>query len=244
MPSLSPPLVEIQSVSKKYPGSQVFTDLNLAITAGQIIAVLGPNGAGKTTLLRMLAGLATPDSGKICVAGEKLAFERLDLRRRISFLPDFPPLIATATMIENIAMSLHLWEKDRPGIEDAVAEWIEEFGMGKLCRSPVGAFSRGQSYKAALLGLLAVDADLWLLDEPFASGMDPQGIGAFKKHARAAATRGKTILYSTQIIEIAEVFCDQLLIFGDGGMLAFDTPAKLRRDGSFEQLFQPLRSPA
>jgi ABC-2 type transport system ATP-binding protein len=115
--------------------------------------------------------------------------------------------------------------------------------MSKLCRAPIGTFSRGQLYKAAVLGLLAVDPDIWLVDEPFASGMDPQGILGFKRHAREAAARGKTILYSTQIIEIAEEFCDQLLILDEHGVRAFDRPENLRQNGSLESRFRAQQGP-
>jgi ABC-type multidrug transport system ATPase subunit len=106
--------LELRQVAKKYPGSQIFDDLNLRIEPGQIIAILGANGAGKTTLLRLLAGLLTPDQGEIYVTDELLNFARLDLRRKIYFLPDFPPLIGHQTILESIAMVLHLWQKDRP----------------------------------------------------------------------------------------------------------------------------------
>ena len=88
--------------------------------------------------------------------------------------------------------------------------------------SPIKLLSRGQIYKANLVGFLAVDPELWLIDEPFASGMDPQGLNAFKKHIRDAVERGKTVIYTTQLLEIAERFADRLCIISQGRIHAFD----------------------
>jgi ABC-type multidrug transport system ATPase subunit len=148
--------------------------------------------------------------------------------------------------LRHIAMVLHLYGADGDGVEKRVLELLEEFDLLPFCDGPVGKLSRGQLYKAGLTALLAVDPELWLLDEPFASGMDPLGISAFKKHARTAAQRGRTILYTTQILDLAEHFSDRVCLLHHGEVRAFDTLAKLRQQtrgtgGVLEGLFQQLR---
>jgi ABC-type multidrug transport system ATPase subunit len=110
----------------------------------------------------------------------------------------------------------------------------------------VGSLSRGQAYKAALVAMLAADREVWLLDEPFSSGMDPHGIDAFKRYARAAAERGRTILYSTQLLDVAERFSDRVCVINHGAVHAFDTLEGLRgkacdKGNVLAEIFQQLR---
>src|SRR6185437_12733835 len=106
--------------------------------------------------------------------------------------------------------------------------------------------SRGQRYKAALVALLTVDCEVWLLDEPFASGMDPNGISAFKRRAREGAARGRTIIYSTQILDAAERFSDRICVIHRGQIRAFMPTAELRSDrlsstSALDDIFSQLR---
>ncbi len=110
----------------------------------------------------------------------------------------------------------------------------------------MNTLSRGQAYKAALATMIAADREVWLMDEPFASGMDPHGIDAFKRHAREAATRGRTILYSTQLLDVAERFSDRVCVVHRGEIRAFDTLNRLReqaqdKNNVLEEMFRQLR---
>jgi ABC-type multidrug transport system ATPase subunit len=142
-------------------------------------------------------------------------------------------------------MIVRLYDADRPGIEERLISLLKDFDLLSAAEMPLQNLSRGQAYKAALVGMIAVNADLWLLDEPFASGMDPHGINAFKKHARDAAKAGKTILYSTQILEVVERFSDRVCILDHGEMRAFDTVSILNNGGStgngLQSVFEELR---
>jgi ABC-type multidrug transport system ATPase subunit len=207
---------------------------------------LGPNGAGKTTLLRCLAGITAPDKGAVYFDDQEFRRDRLDLRRRLHFLPDFPFHFFDQSAIRNIAIVLRLFEADGDGAEDRVLELLRDFDLLPLALRPVSSLSRGQSYKAGLVGLLAADRELLLLDEPFASGMDPHGIDAFKRHARAAAGRGRTILYSTQLLDVAERFSDRVCVIHQGEIRAYDTLERLRdkakdKGNVLEEMFRNLR---
>ena len=149
-------------------------------------------------------------------------------------------------MIQHIGMVLRLHQADGPGIEEKVIELLVELDLLALADRPFESLSRGQRYKGALAAMMAVDPEVWLLDEPFASGMDPHGISSFKRQSREAAARGRTIIYSTQILDAAERFSDRVCIIYRGTMVAFDSVANLR-DGSLpnedvlESIFELLR---
>jgi len=125
-------------------------------------------------------------------------------------------------------------------------ELLGDFDLLPLSLRPVNSLSRGQAYKTALVALIAAQRELWLLDEPFASGMDPHGIEAFKRHTRAAAARGTTIFYSTQLLDVAERFSDRVCVIHKGEVRAFDSLARLReraqdKDNVLAELFRQLR---
>ena len=241
--------IELRGVLKSYRSVRALDHVSLEIEPGQIISLLGPNGAGKTTLLRCLAGLAAPDEGAVYFDDEEFRRDRTDLRRRLHVLPDIPFHIRHESVLRNIAIVMHLFDADTPGNEARVLELLREFDLLPLALRPVFSLSRGQAYKAALVSMLAIDREVWLLDEPFASGMDPHGIDAFKKHAREAAARGRTILYSTQLLDVAGRFSDRVCVIHKGEIRAFDTLERLRerahdKDNVLEEIFQQLREGA
>jgi ABC-type multidrug transport system ATPase subunit len=169
------------------------------------------------------------------------------LRRRFYFLPDFPFLFGDRTVLQHLGIVLRIYGVNRPGVEETALELLRDFDLLPLAQKPLGTLSRGQLYKAGLVMLMAVDPEVWLLDEPFASGMDPHGIDAFKRRAREAAGRGRTVLFSTQLLEIAERFADRACIIHRGELRACETIATLRSRaagdaGALEQIFRELRA--
>lgn len=236
--------IELRAVSKSYGKVRALDRASLEINPGQIISILGANGAGKTTLLRCLAGVASPDSGDLVFDDEPFSRDRLDLRRRFAFLPDFPVLFYEMPVLRHIGMMLRLYGVETPGIEDRVLELLKEFDIFAVAEHPIHTLSRGQIYKTALVGLIAVNPEVWMLDEPFASGMDPHGINSFKRAAREAAAQGRTIIYSTQILEVVEKFSDKVCILHHGEVRAFDSVALLENNGqsgTLEEIFHQLR---
>lgn len=238
--------IEFRGVLKSYGSVRALDHVSLLIEPGQIVSLLGPNGAGKTTLIRCIAGIAAPDKGEVYLDDQEFRRDRLDLRRRMHLLPDFPFHFWDQSVVRNIAIVLRLFEADDDGAEERVLELLRDFDLLPLALRPVNSLSRGQAYKAALVAMLAANPEVWLLDEPFASGMDPHGIDAFKRCARAAAGRGRTILYSTQLLDVAERFSDRVCVIHKGEVRAFDTLERLRerakdKDNVLEEMFRQLR---
>lgn len=241
--------IELQEVTKKFKSQPALDAVSLTITPGQILALLGPNGAGKTTLLRCLAGITAPDAGQMLFDGEKYVRGRTDFRRRFLFLPDIPPVFEEWSLLQHLGMTLRLYGVAEKGLEDRVLELLRDFDLLPMANAPFATLSRGQRFKGVLVTLMAVDPEVWLLDEPFASGMDPHGINVFKRRAREAATRGRTIIYSTQILDAAERFSDRICVIHRGEVRAFTPTAELRKQGNgdtsaLDDLFSQLREEA
>jgi len=236
--------IELRAVSKSYGKSRALDRASLEIGAGQIVAILGANGAGKTTLLRCLAGIAAPDAGSIVYNDEPFQRDNLELRRQLFFLPDFPVVFYEMSILRHIGMVLRVYERQEQGVEARVLQLLKDFDLFTVAENPLNTLSRGQVYKAALVALIAVNPEVWLLDEPFASGMDPHGINTLKRYAREAVGQGRTIIYSTQILEIVEKFSHKVCILHQGEVRAFDSVTLLEnagQGGGLEDIFRSLR---
>jgi len=225
----------IRNLTKSYGATSVLRDLSLELAPGQIVALVGANGVGKTTLLRCLAGIAGLDAGEIRYDGELFCRDRIDLRRRFAFLPEVPYYYAEMTILRHIGMVLGAYGTDTSGIEERIVDLLRGFDLLPLAECPMCTLSRGQLYKAALAAVLAVDPELRLLDEPFASGMDPRGLALLRDEDRSAAGRGRTVVYSTQILEVAERFADRICILHEGRIHGFGTMDELRGQAGAEK---------
>ena len=238
--------ISIRNVGKRFGQVTALDDVSLDLAPGEIVAVLGANGAGKTTLLRAMSGIVAPNRGEMRYDENLFRRDRLDLRRRFCFLPDFPEVSSGMTVLEHIGMVVQLYEAQDSGIEPRILALLRDYDLLPLIDSPFSTLSRGQVYKAALVALLAVDPEVWMFDEPFASGIDPPGIAAFRRHVRAAAGRQRTIIYTTQILELAEQFSDHVCVLDKGRVIALDTMDRVRQSMSpgspLERLLAASRS--
>ncbi|GAA5481144.1 ABC transporter ATP-binding protein [Haloferula sargassicola] len=234
--------VRVEGLVKAYGRKPALSGLDLRLGGG-LVCLIGLNGAGKSTLLGCLAGLLVPTAGQVRFDGARFSMDDLALRRRIAWLPDQPFAYAEHKVIEHIAMVVRAYQVEvDAAVEARLLGWLEEFGMLELAEERMGQLSRGQHYKAGLIAQMAVAPELWLLDEPFASGMDPRGLAAFRREARARVQAGGTVVYSTQILEIAARFCDRMLVLDGGKLVADLTKADLEAmpetgPGSLEERF-------
>ncbi|MFT6617248.1 MAG: ATP-binding cassette domain-containing protein [Verrucomicrobiia bacterium] len=225
--------VELRGLSKRFDKMDALADVSVEFEPGKLVAVLGLNGAGKSTLLRCMAAIAGPSSGGVYYDDELLLRDRLDLRRRFFFLPDVPYQFEGYSVLRNISITLRLFEADRAGVEDTVLQLLKDLDLVPHAKTAVQELSRGQIYKTGLASLLAVNPDLWLLDEPFSAGMDPQGMGVFRKHARAAAASGRTIIFTTQLLDVAVKFADLICVLHEGKIRLFESVESLRETREF-----------
>ena len=230
-----------ENLTKRYGWVKALDALSWEAKPGQIVAVLGSNGAGKTTLLNALSGSILPDSGQVFINGEPFTPDREDLRRRLAFIPDVPPVMPFWSPLRFIGTLVRLYGAAPAGIEERVFDLLEKLDLLGVAQWKFSQLSRGQAYKAVLAGFIAADPEIWLVDEPFASGMDPRGLNCFKEHARSAARRGRIIIFTTQIIEVAEQVADRICVLDQGRIRAFEESARLRQDSALQHLLTQLR---
>lgn len=236
--------IQLANVSKIYGTKPALSKINLEFAPGQIVAVVGVNGAGKSTLLHIMGGLLAPTSGMVRYDGIPLQRRRIDLRKRFHLLPDFPIFFTGNTVLAHLAMMLELYEKDSPETRERVAELLEAFELLPHVRSSMNQLSRGQIYKVALLGMIVVEPELWMLDEPLASGMDPRGLRILREEVQRAAQNGATVLFSSQILASAEQMATHVLVIHQAEVKMFAPLDKLREESSdkpdLERIFTDL----
>lgn len=215
------PTIALEGIWKRYGRQEILSGVNWQAQGGELVALMGVNGAGKTTLLRIMAGLVGPESGDVLIDGKKMTRDEVALRQQFYFLGDEPSLFPEHSPIVNLGIMAKLWNLERPGYEKIAAEWMDRFGILALREKPVSLLSRGQRYKVALTILATLRPPIWLMDEPFASGMDAQGLRTLRQLIREAVSDDIVVIFSTQLIEMVRSFANRVTVI-QGGVVLHD----------------------
>ena len=223
---MNTPALRISGLAKSFD-KPVIAGLDLEVAAGQLYALLGPNGAGKTTTLRMVTGLSEPDTGRIEIYGIDTRDDPLSAKAITAWLPDEAMLYDKLSPSEYLAFIAGLWRMD-PASAVAEAErllhWLDLWDeRDTRCEG----FSRGMKQKVALAAALIHDPRLLILDEPL-TGLDAAMARAVKDALREQVNRGKTVIVTTHILEVAERMADRIGIIAGGRLLAEGTLDELR----------------
>lgn len=235
-------MIEFQDVSKTYGATQALKNLKLSIPEGQIVGLIGHNGAGKSTTIKSLVSVINPTSGKILVDGLDLASHRLRIKQKIGYVADSPDLFLRLTAQEFwdlVAASYGMTSKDYEG---RLVDLLKLFDFTSHRYEVIETFSHGMRQKVFVIGALLSDPDIWVLDEPM-TGLDPQAAFDLKQLMRAHADKGKTVLFSTHVLEVAEQICDRLAILKKGELIFYGTVAELKAehpDQSLEAIYLNL----
>ena len=205
-------ILSLNGVTKRYSGKAAVSGFDLAVKSGQITGFLGPNGAGKTTTLRMALGILKPDAGKIRLFGRTPNAATL---QRVGFLPEERGIYKKMKADDVIIFFGRMKGMSMPAARRAAREGLERFGLGDERRKKIKEMSKGMAQKVQIIATLAHDPEFIILDEPF-SGLDPVNQKMLEEMIRAEADRGKTILFSTHVMEHAERLCDQIVLISNG----------------------------
>jgi ABC-2 type transport system ATP-binding protein len=212
--------VEIRHVSKRYTGYTAVRDFSLTVPAGTVYALLGPNGAGKTTTIRMILNIIAPDSGSVAVLGRPAGDSGLS--DRLGYLPEERGLYRKMQVRRVLRFLAALKGVPAAEADRRIDRWLDRLALRTDERdwgvARVEELSRGMQQKVQFIGALLHDPDLVILDEPF-SGLDPVNAQALKDTVLELRSRGKTVIFSTHVIENAESMCDAVCIIAHGTKL-------------------------
>ncbi len=215
----------IENVHKSFGNKKAVQNLSLAIPEGAIYGFLGPNGAGKTTTIRMIMSILKPDAGTITLLG---SHDTGHVKHRLGYLPEEKGLYKKMKAREIIAYFGRLKGMNR---SDAVARadrMLDQYGLGDAKHERCDALSKGMGQKVQILATLLHDPDFVILDEPF-SGLDPINVELVRQLILDLKSAGKTVIFSTHIMEQAESLCDYVTLINHGIKLLDGTVAEVKQ---------------
>jgi ABC-2 type transport system ATP-binding protein len=202
--------VRIEQVSKRFGAHLAVNELSLTVPTGCIYGFIGPNGSGKTTTLRMTMRILHPDSGFIEVLGERALVAAND---RVGYLPEERGLYKQMRVGQ--ALAFHASLKGMTNSRQAIGDWLERMGLTKWRREPIAALSKGMAQKVQFIATVLFEPDLVILDEPF-SGLDPVNMVVLRDAILDLKKSGKTVIFSTHDMAVAETMCDFLFMIYRG----------------------------
>ncbi len=202
------PTVSIDHISKSFGEFTAVNDLSLAVRPGRIYGLLGPNGAGKTTTIRMIVNITAPDSGRIEVFGKQVTPE---LQDRIGYLPEERGLYKKMKVGDQLKFFAALKNVAGKEADQCVDIWLARLQLTEWKAKKASELSKGMQQKIQFIAAIIHEPDLVILDEPF-SGLDPVNVEVLKEIILGLKTAGKTIIFSTHQMEVAEKICDDICL--------------------------------
>lgn len=222
------PIIQIQSLSKKYKDADAFSlnDLTLTINEGQIFGLLGPNGAGKTTLISMLCGLIKPTSGSFTINNLMYAENALAIKKLIGVVPQEYALYPTLTARENLLYFGSMYGLKGATLKAKVNESLDFLGLLKFADKRVETFSGGMKRRVNLIAGILHNPKVLFLDEPTV-GVDVQSKNAIIDYLKQLNNSGTTIIYTSHHLSEAQDFCTDIAIIDRGTIYVQGTPKSL-----------------
>ncbi len=204
--------LQLEHIRKQYDGKVAVADLSLSVPKGSMFGIIGPNGAGKTTTIRMIMNIVPPDSGTIRLDGQPVG---ADFKDRVGYLPEERGLYKKMTLSEVIIYMAELKGMSASRAKAAIAPWLERLELTAYRDRKVEELSKGMQQKLQFITTIAHEPEIIILDELF-SGLDPLNVELMKGILLDLKRQGKTILFSTHVMEQAEKLCDHLCMISQG----------------------------
>ncbi len=198
--------VRLSGVTKSFGAHTAVSEFDLDIPRGTILGLLGPNGSGKTTTIRMIMAILLPDAGSVELLG---GYPDMKRRSRVGYLPEERGVYPKMKVIEQLVFLGELRGLLRKDAHRRAAAWLDRLGLKDWAAKKVQDLSKGMQQKVQFIGTILHDPDLLILDEPF-SGLDPINQDVLESIVREERARGKTILFSTHLMEQAERLCERV----------------------------------
>src|SRR6201992_1042753 len=217
--------LELREVRKRYGDFVAVAGISLSVPSGVIFGLLGPNGAGKTTTLRMIMDILAPDSGEVLLFGRQ---RQTDDLQRIRYLPEERALYRKMTVVDQLLFLGEIHGLKRRQALPLIQRWLERVELAEWGQRKVEELSKGMQQKVQLIGTVLHQPDILVLDEPF-SGLDPINQGLFKTLLEEYRQQGKTLVFSTHGMEVAEKMCDHIGLISHGRLVLHGELKEIKR---------------
>lgn len=237
-------MLEISHVSMAYANGKVkaVDDLSLSLKAGEIFGFLGANGAGKTTTIKMLTGILPVKSGIISICGHDITKDPINAKRSFGFVPDSPIIFDKYTGREYIDFLGDIYGVSADERARVTDDLLKRFALEDAFDKRISGYSHGMKQKIAIIGALIHSPSLWVLDEPM-MGLDPTSAFALKELMKEHRDAGKTVFFSTHVLDVAEKICDRVAIINKGKLVLCGDTDEIRAakgNESLEEVFMSV----
>lgn len=242
MENLQEPVIQIRDLRKSYSGKAVLKGVNLTINRGQIIGYIGPNGSGKSTTVKIMLGLIDDYEGEVRIYGDDIRTSGVSYKKKIGYVPEIAELYDSLTAREYLLFIGQLYGLTEEVIERKALQLLDIFMIESAYSARISSFSKGMKQKLMLVASLIHNPDILFLDEPL-SGLDANSVIVVKEILSKLASEGKTIFYSSHIMEVVEKISSRILLLNNGEIVAdgsFKELTEQNSNGTLEQIFNEL----
>lgn len=234
-------MIEIKNVTKKYGENIALSEVTFNVNDGEIFGFIGHNGAGKTTLIKAIVGIHEFDEGEVLINGKSIKINSIECKKQIAYVPDNPELYENMKAIDFINFICDMYEVNLEERTKNINKYAKLFEIDNNLNELISSFSHGMKQKVALISALAHNPKILIMDEPFV-GLDPKAVYDVKEIMNEMIKEGKTIFFSTHILDVAEKLCSRVAIIKKGKILKVGNMDEVKGDKSLENVFLELES--
>lgn len=234
-------VLRLEHLSKRFGNKEVLKDINFSVNSGEIIGYIGSNGAGKSTTIKIILGLIDDYDGDVCVFGENVKGKH-EYKRKIGYVPEVSDMYDNLTAYEYISFIGNLYGLGSFNAVSKAKEMMSVFGIEDAIDGRIHTFSKGMRQKLSIITGMLHNPDILFLDEPL-SGIDANSVMVFKEIIQGLKNQGKTIFYSSHILEVVEKLSDRILLLNEGNIVLDGTMNEVREkqsDSTLESIFNDV----
>ncbi|MDF2948414.1 MAG: transporter [Sedimentibacter sp.] len=234
-------VLRLEHLSKKFGNKEVLKDINFSVNSGEIIGYIGSNGAGKSTTIKIILGLIDDYDGDVYVFGEKVKGKH-EYKRKIGYVPEISDMYDNLTAYEYIGFIGNLYGLGSLNAVAKAKEMMSVFGIEDAIDGRIHTFSKGMRQKLSIITGMLHNPDILFLDEPL-GGIDANSVMVFKEIIQGLKNQGKTIFYSSHILEVVEKLSDRILLLNEGNIVLDGTMDEVREkqsDSTLESIFNDV----
>ncbi|MDK2563867.1 ABC transporter ATP-binding protein [Romboutsia sedimentorum] len=235
-------IIEIKDLKMTYGDKEVLKGINLDIYKGNIIGYIGSNGAGKSTTIKILLGLIKGYEGSVSILGKDIENEDNDYKNKIGYVPEIAKVYDSLTAKEYLTFIGQIYGLSYEKCDDKAKRLMKVLGIEHAYESRLSSFSKGMKQKVVIISSLIHNPDILFLDEPL-SGLDANSVLLIKDILYKLKEEGKTIFYSSHIMEVVQKLSDRIILLNEGKIVAdgnFEQIKDCSFDGSLEEIFNTL----
>ncbi|SHK77510.1 ABC-2 type transport system ATP-binding protein [Clostridium cavendishii DSM 21758] len=235
-------IISIKNLEMSYGNKKVLKGINLEIPRGQIIGYIGANGAGKSTTIKIMLGILSGYTGTVEILGKDISTGGVEYKKKIGYVPELADIYENLTAYEYISFIGGVYGIEENKLMTKAEKLMDLFGIKDAFKSRISSYSKGMKQKLLIICSLIHNPDILFFDEPL-SGLDANSVMVFKEIMDSLAKEGKTIFYSSHIMDVVEKVSDRILLLNDGQIVAdgsFEELKNNQKEGSLEEIFNQL----